>query len=102
MAIDYVEKHLYEAIHLSEVAAVVGVSDSYLSTLFKKNMNENFVSYVNRKKMERAKEMLAEGKLVYEISECLGYENVSYFSKVFRKVYGISADGFKKQEKLKL
>ena len=68
VAIDYVEKHLYEAIHLSEVAAVVGVSDSYLSTLFKKNMNENFVSYVNRKKMERAKEMLAEGKLVYVIS----------------------------------
>jgi two-component system response regulator YesN len=53
--------------------------------------------------MRAAKEMLLEGKLVYEISELLGYESAFYFSKVFKKREGISPREFlRRQEKASL
>lgn len=53
-------------------------------------MNENFIPYVNRQKIRRAKQLLAEGKMVYQVSDLLGYENSTYFSKVLKKVEGMT------------
>ena len=61
-------------------------------------MGVNFIEYVNQRKVELAKQMLEEGKLVYEVSDVLGFENCTYFSKVFKKYEGISPDGYKKKE----
>lgn len=63
---------------------------------FKKTMNENFIPYVNRQKMKRAKQLFAEGKMVYQVSDILGYENSTYFSKVFKKVEGITPEQYRK------
>ena len=50
-----------------------------------------FIDYVNHAKIEYAKEMLDEGTLkIYEISDKLGYESAFYFSRVFKKVEGVS------------
>ena len=94
----YIDRHLTTQVHLSEAAGEIGVSNAYLSTVFKKEMGVNFIEYVNQKKVELAKRMLDEGKLVYEVSDVLGFENCTYFSKVFKKYEGISPDGYKRKE----
>ncbi|MBD5395721.1 MAG: response regulator [Lachnospiraceae bacterium] len=93
----YIDSHLYEQVQLSKAAKEIGVSGAYLSTVFKKEMGVNFIEHVNRRKVDMAKKMLEEGELVYEVSERLGYENSTYFSKVFKRYEGISPDAFRKK-----
>lgn len=94
--LEYIEKNLDKSIQLADVARHIGVSEPYLSSFFKKTMNENFIPYVNRQKMKRAKQLFAEGKMVYQVSDILGYENSTYFSKVFKKVEGITPEQYRK------
>lgn len=91
-ALGYIEAHMYEHIQLIEVAKSIGVSNTYLSTLFKREIGQSFVDYINHKKVDKGKELLQQGKLVYEVSDLLGFENSTYFSKVFKKYQGISPD----------
>ena len=97
-AIEYINNHLYGHLQLTEAANCIGVSNSYLSTVFKKEIGQSFVDYVNKKKIEVGKEMLKQGKLVYEVSDILGFENCTYFSKVFKKYHGISPDSYRKEQ----
>ena len=60
--LEYIEQNLDKTIQLADVARHVGVSEPYLSSFFKKTMNENFIPYVNRQKMRRAKQLFAEGE----------------------------------------
>lgn len=94
----YIEEHITTQIHLSEAAAETGVSGAYLSTIFKKEMGQNFIEYVNIQKIELAKKMLEEGKLVYEVSDTLGFENSTYFSRVFKRYTDLSPDAYRKKE----
>ena len=59
-------------------------------------MNQNLIPYINMKKVERAKELFREGYLIYQISDMLGYEDATYFSKVFKKFEGVSPEQYKK------
>mgnify|MGYP004457010857 FL=1 len=95
-ALDYIEANLDKPIQLSDVAKMIGVSEPYLSSYFKSTMNENFIPYVNRMKMKRAKELLKDGKLVYQVSDILGYENATYFSMVFKRVEGMTPEQYRK------
>ena len=95
-ALNYIEENLDKPIQLSDVAKLIGVSEPYLSSFFKSSMNENFIPYVNRQKIKKAKELLAEGKLVYQVSDFLGYESTTYFSKVFKRVEGVTPEQYRK------
>ena len=95
-ALNYIEENLDKPIQLSDVAKLIGVSEPYLSSFFKSTMNENFIPYVNRQKIKKAKELLAEGKLVYQVSDFLGYESTTYFSKVFKRVEGVTPEQYRK------
>lgn len=95
--VKYIEVHIMEPIHLSDAAAETGVSSAYLSTMFKKEMDYNFIEYVNLRKIELARQMLQDGKMVYEVSELLGFENSTYFSRVFKRYTDVSPDTYRKQ-----
>lgn len=87
----YIGEHVSERLSLNEVAAVFGISPNYLSQLFGRYSDMGFSEYINTCKVNQAKQMLDEGNLkVYEIAEKLGFESSFYFSKVFKKVEGIS------------
>ncbi|MDO4324611.1 MAG: AraC family transcriptional regulator [bacterium] len=87
----YINSHIEERLTLNEVAAVFGLSPNYLSSLFRKNCNIGFSEYITQKKISRAKSMLLEQDLkIYEVADQLGFESAFYFSKVFKKVEGIS------------
>ena len=94
--IDYIDEHIKEKVTLKDAAKDIGISGAYLSTVFKKEMGQNLTEYINIRKVQMAKEMLRSGKLVYEVSELVGFENVTYFSKVFKKYTGMSPDSFRK------
>ena len=88
---EYIQSHLSEKLTLADVAAVFNFSPNYLSQLFGKYGDSGFVEYITETRIAAAREMLERGDLkVYEIAEKLGYESSFYFSKVFKKVTGLS------------
>jgi len=87
--VGYIHEHYNEQITITDLADQIFISRNYLSYLFKKAMGESFNSYLTRVRMEKAKEMILEGKmLIYEIAEHVGYKNVPYFSSQFKKYTG--------------
>ncbi len=94
---EYVLIHVKERISLSDVASYAGVSSGYLSKSFKKIMDMSLVDYINQAKCEKAKELMKKGSArVNEIAVELGFENIYYFSKVFKKVTGMSPTEYQK------
>lgn len=93
----FVSEHYMDDLSLSAVAAYVNMNESYLSNLFSKETGTSFIEYLTNIRIEKAKEYLRESDLkVYEISEKIGYCNEHYFSKVFKKVVGITPLEYKK------
>lgn len=87
----YIGSHLEDRLTLNDVAAVFGLSPNYLSALFKKSCGIGFSEYITQKKITLAKSLLLEqGLKVYEVADRLGFESAFYFSKVFKKVEGMS------------
>ncbi|WP_232698556.1 PocR ligand-binding domain-containing protein [Brevibacillus daliensis] len=95
-ALKYIDKNLNSQITLEEISNYVYLSPYYFSKLFKQEMNVNFITYVNQKKMERAKELLRNpGWSIETISKSLGYTQTSYFCKVFRKEFHITPNHYR-------
>lgn len=82
----YVDSHILERVLVQDVAAAIGITPNYLSSLFKRQLGQNFMDYVNATKVKYACSLLQDGKhMVYEVSHMLGYDNAYYFSKVFKR-----------------
>lgn len=91
----YIQNHIEERLSLNEVAAVFGLSPNYLSSLFKKTCTIGFSEYITQKKIARAKSLLLDQNVkIYEVADRLGFESAFYFSKVFKKVEGVSPREF--------
>ena len=94
----YIQNHIEERLTLNEVSAVFGLSPNYLSVLFKKTCSIGFSEYITQMKISLAKTMLLEqDRKVYEVADRLGFESAFYFSKVFKKVVGVSPREFVQQ-----
>lgn len=98
LAKEYVEEHYYENLTLTDVAQKVGISPSYLSTLFQKQMGKGFVDYLNEIRIEHACTYLQQHYLkTYEIAYKVGFKDEKYFSKVFKKVTGRPPSEYRKK-----
>lgn len=93
-----IEKEYDKDISLAEIAYKFNVSQSHLSELFKKYTGDNFKNYVNRKKIDKAKEILENNKniKVKQLSDMLGFNGVTTFIKVFGKYTGMSPGQYAK------
>ena len=89
-AVEYINGHYTdENLSLKEVAGYTNVSANYFSAVFSQEMQQTFVEYLTKKRMERAKELLRQGdKRSAEIAAEVGYKDPHYFSFVFRKTQG--------------
>ncbi|MDD9268123.1 response regulator [Paenibacillus sp. GCM10023248] len=85
-----VENEIDQEMTLHAVADRLYVNSSYLSRLFKQETGKAFSTYVMERKMERAKATLQEGVRVYDAAAAVGYRDVSYFTRVFRKYWGVT------------
>ncbi|OXM86291.1 response regulator transcription factor [Paenibacillus rigui] len=89
--IQYIHDHFAKDITLGDLADKVYISRNYLSIIFKNMTGESFNNYLTRVRIEKAKELLLEKRmLVYEVAEKVGYKNVPYFSTLFKKFTGIN------------
>lgn len=85
--LEFIENHLMEDISLESVSSYFFLNPSYFSTMFKKEMNETFTSYVTRQKMQKAAELLHSDRKVWEITHLLGYEDAKHFRKLFKRYF---------------
>jgi len=94
--IDYVEQNISKRIMLKDLAAVAGMSPNYFHRVFSKSMGMTPNEFVISRKMSRARELLATtGESVTDISLMCGFDNVAYFSYVFRRYSGITPSSFR-------
>lgn len=88
-AVAYVHNHRQEMVTMNDMARLCHLSPSYFSRLFRREMGENFINYVNRIKVQWAKERLrSSNDSVVQIAQELGYMDSSYFISVFKKFEG--------------
>lgn len=94
----YIEHNYSANLKLESIAALFGYNSSYLGKIFNKNVGESFNSYVDQVRIKHAIELLVENKhKVYEIAELVGYKNVDYFHKKFKKYVGESPAEYRKK-----
>lgn len=95
-ALAYMEEHYNEKLTLGLVAEKTYVSQWHLSKLLNKHENRNFSEILNQIRVEHAKELLKEMQLrIVDISEMVGFTDMAHFSRVFRKLEGISANEYR-------
>ncbi len=89
--IEYVNKNFKKDISQSEIAEFLGVSNSYISRIFKEDCGIGFVEYLNRIRVENAKNLIENGELKFkEIVAKVGFNNYNYFFRVFKEVVGMT------------
>lgn len=94
---EYINKHYMEDLKLDDLADKFNFNSNYFSSLFKNYANMNLSEYIFSVRMKKAKDLLKNNRYkIYEISEKIGYKDVKYFIRVFKKTYGMSPDEFRK------
>ncbi|MHB1453218.1 MAG: helix-turn-helix domain-containing protein [Saccharofermentanales bacterium] len=95
-AVDYIRKNYDKRITLEETASHVYLSPAYFSRVFKEEIGDNFNLYVNKLRIEAAKKLLLNEQIpLVDISSIAGFEGQSYFSKVFKKMTGVTPGKFR-------
>jgi two-component system response regulator YesN len=95
--LNYIEKNYHKDIKLEGLAEIFNYNSAYLGKMFKNYTGENFNSYIDKIRIENAKQLLSSKEFkVYEVSEKVGYKNIDYFYGKFKKYVGISPKEFKK------
>ena len=94
----YIAHNYQENLKLGTLAELFGYNSSYLGKVFTKATGKNFNSYIDEVRIENSKKLLLEKKLkVYEVAQRVGYTNVDYYHKKFKKYVGISPAEYRKQ-----
>lgn len=95
-ALEYIKEHYKEKIHLQDVADYVFVSQWHLSKLLNRHTGQNFSEALNKARIAQAKELLKNPSMrIYDIAEEVGFQDLAHFSRVFKKLEGISANEYR-------
>ncbi|MDR0764040.1 MAG: AraC family transcriptional regulator [Synergistaceae bacterium] len=99
-AVSYISRNYSKKITLEDVAREVYLSPAYLCKIFKKEVGCNFNKYLNRLRIEKSKELLSlRGSRIGDVVATVGFGDHSYFTKVFKRVVGVSPKRFRKSPK---
>jgi len=94
----FILENFHRKIRLEEIAAASGFSAPYFSTIFKNEMGENLSCYLNRLRVEKACHLLSETNLsLSKMASACGFEDQSWFSKIFKLYTGITPGKFRNQ-----
>lgn len=86
----YINDNIDKKITVSSLSEICNISPDYLSQVFKDEMGENLSTYITKRKLETAKDMLTKGKSNNEICRYLGFSSVSHFITAFKKHYNMT------------
>lgn len=96
--LDYIHHNIHREISIGELAARACLHPNYFIRMFKEQMGVPPIHYIGRKKMEKAKELLAQSSYsVTEIGEMVGFRDMYHFSKQFKKIAGLAPSDYRKQ-----
>lgn len=94
----YIYSHYGDELSIEMLAEQVYLAPSYLSTIFKKETGQNLSKFIKSCRMEKASQMLENThEKIVQISEKVGYPNVSYFCQSFREYFGVSPQKYRDQ-----
>ena len=95
---EYIRHNTASRIAVSELAAFCHCSESYLSRIFKRRTGVNINVYVNKVRVEQAKNsLLLSHDSIAEIASRVGFSDPNYFSRVFTRIIGISPTEFRRR-----
>ncbi|GGF82420.1 AraC family transcriptional regulator [Paenibacillus albidus] len=94
--LDYINQHYTEELSLESVAEAFHFNPSYFCHYFKSKLNITFSQYVTGLRLSKAKELLAASSdKVYTVAHQLGYRDVKYFNRVFKKEFGLTPEEYR-------
>jgi len=97
--IRYMYRHIGESLTLEQISLDFHLSSSYLNAIFQKNTKHSPIDFFIRLKMKKACNLLrSTDKYIYEVAQELGYTDPYYFSRIFKKVVGMSPKQYKNSE----
>ena len=98
LAVEYIKEHLSENLSVKDTAKALTVNANYLSAQFHQHMGISFIDFVNRERVHQAAALLGSTHLqIQQISQIVGYNNTSYFSKQFARFMGVSPRTYRQQ-----
>lgn len=90
-AVEFIKENYHNDIRLKDVAASVCISPHYFSKIFKDELAVNFIDFLTGQRMEQAKKLLKQNEFTIKyIAYSVGYNDPNYFSRLFKKVVGMS------------
>lgn len=93
----YIQQHYQETLRLEDVSHAVGFNATYFSVLFKNETGQNFMDYLTELRINKSKELLCTDILsVQDVAEQVGYRDLKYFSRLFKKITGVSPSDYRK------
>ncbi len=93
VVLEYIDEHYSERITVADLCKIFHYSRSSLFMHFKNELNQGVTSYINNLRLEKSKALLKEHS-VKEVATLVGFENTNYFSRAFRKKYGVSPSSY--------
>jgi AraC-like DNA-binding protein len=94
--LEYIDNHLHEDLERDAVASLCNITPGYFSTLFNETIGQPFVTYVNQRRIDKAKELLSSTELsIGEIAARTGFKSSAYFCSVFRKDMSMSPTSYR-------
>ncbi len=92
----YTQRNYQKNLTLEFISSLFYMNRSYCSHCFKQTTGENYVDYLNGIRLEKAKSLLGTtDKKMYQIAKAVGYDNVKYFFRVFKKKVGVTPEKFR-------
>lgn len=93
----YIKEHLSENLSREDLADTVYLTSDYLSHLFKKETGYSLTNYIIHERIEKAKVLLSQRELsIRDVAAACGFDNVSYFSRQFRSLTGMTPREYRK------
>ncbi len=94
---NYIEESLYSDISVKEIALLFNYNEKYIGKLFKAQTGFTVKEYLNRRRLDTAEQLLRNTKLsITEISSKSGFNNVTYFNRLFKKHFNFSPKNYRK------
>ena len=99
-AMDYIAEHLCAPLRVGEIARAVNIAPAYLQRVFKQTMDVTLVEYVNRQRVEQARQLLMfTDDAVVDVAVATGFNSRQHFFRVFSAVTGMSPQQFRKEHR---
>ena len=96
-AMAYISERYSKPINLKDMSKALGVSESHLRAIIRKETGENFSSILHKQRIAAAKHLLSEGSFsVKTISNAVGYPYTSFFFKIFKRITGMTPNAYSK------